>query len=357
MLLAREKSTVPGVIERLVAMQAQLPRPPYIGLWSRMAGFRRDDLTRLVLQRKVVRATSLRGTLHLMTAKDFRAMRAAIQPALTRGALAILKGRTKGIDIERVVEFARTFFAKAPATFEEVRDALAARHPKADVAHVRAMAYLVRTHLPLVQVPDDSAWGFPTSTNFALAESWLGEPLAKDSGPQPLVLRYLAAFGPATPADMQAWSGFPAPMVREAFAALAPKLIALPGERGRELFDLPKAPRPGEDTEAPVRFLPEFDNLLLSHAVRKRVIADAHRRAVYLPGLRVASTLLVDGFVAGTWAIEGNKDAATLTVQPFGALAKGVRDAVGEEGEKLVRFVEEGVARVAVRWVGRGRSA
>ena len=204
------------------------------------------------------------------------------------------------------------------------------------------MAYMVRLHLPLVQVPEKVGWGYPTSASFTLAESWLGAALSEDASAEPLVLRYLAAYGPATPSDMQTWSGLPPQIVRDAFAALKGKLVTLRGERGRELFDLPKAPRPSEDTRAPVRFLPEFDNLVLSHADRRRFVADADRRFVYLPGLRVAATLLVDGFVAGTWTIERKKNDATLVVEPFSPLTKQVREDLAKEGEALLRFIEEG---------------
>jgi hypothetical protein len=347
MLLVREKTTVPRVIERLVALQAQWPRPPFLGLWSRMKDFRRQDLTRLLVARRVVRATSLRATLHLMTAKDYVSLRAAIQPALTQGSLRVLQARVKGLDLERLVATARAFFEEEPRTFEELRDFLVKGHPKGDI---RAMAYFARTHLPLVQGPSASDWGFAGVADFAVAESWLGKPLARGPSPGPLVLRYLAAFGPATPSDAQAWSGLPAPSVRDAFTALRPRLIAVRGERGRELFDLPKAPRPPEDAPAPVRFLPEFDNLLHSHVERRRFLADRHRRFVFLPALRDASTFLVDGFVAGTWKIERKKETATFVIEPFSAPAKGAREALAKEGEALARFVESEAREVEIRF-------
>jgi winged helix DNA-binding protein len=347
MLLAREPTTALRVIERLVALQAQLPRPPFLGIWSRAAGFRREHLVRLIEERKVVRATSLRGTLHLMTRRDYLGLRAALQPALSHGALAMLRTRARSIDVERLLDVARQFFEPGPRPFEELRTVLARRHPDADI---RAMAYLVRLHLPLVQVPAKATWGYASSPHFALAESWLGAPLAPDAGRERLVLRYLTAFGPATPADVQTWSGLPLPLVREAFEALRPKLAALPGERGRELLDLPRAPRPDQDAGAPVRFLPEFDNLLLSHADRRRFMADAHRKAVFLPGLRVAATFLADGFVAGTWSIERRKDAATLTVQPFATLPQETRAALAREGETLARFIEADAPKLELRF-------
>jgi hypothetical protein len=346
MLLARERVPVPRAIERLVALQAQWPRPPFVGLWTRVEGFRREDLGRLLHARRVVRATGLRGTLHLMTARDYLAMRAALQPALAIGARSALRTRAAGIEVARLAEFGRSFFGERPRPFEAFRDALAERHPGGDV---RAMAYLVRMHLPLVQVPTQTAWGYPASADFAPAETWLGRRLGADADPEPLALRYLAAFGPATAGDLQTWSGLPGPAARAALEALAPRLVRLRGERGRELLDLPKAPLPSEDAAAPVRLLPEFDNLLLAHSDRRRFVPDEHRRRVFLPGLRVAPTFLVDGFVAGTWSAARAKDAATLTLEPFAALARGVREPLAREAEALIRFLEPEARRWTVR--------
>ncbi|HVG64277.1 MAG TPA: winged helix DNA-binding domain-containing protein, partial [Hyalangium sp.] len=291
MLLTREKITAVRAIERLVGMQAQLARPPFVGLWTRLEKFKREDLIQLVQRRKVVRGSLMRGTLHLMSTKDYVQLRAAVQPALTAGMQSILRDRSQDLDIDRLVAEGRKYFDEEPRTFEELRDHLRKRFPKGDE---RAMAYAVRMHLPLIQVPTDTEWGYPGAADFAVAESWLGEPLGSDMSPYALILRYLAAFGPATVSDAQTWSGLHA--LKLPFEELRPKLQTFQDERGRELFDLPKAPRPPEDTPAPVRFLPEYDNLILSHDDRTRFVAKEHRAAVFLPNLRVISTFLVDGF-------------------------------------------------------------
>jgi hypothetical protein len=336
MLLAREKITALRAIERLVGLQAQLARPPFTGLWTRLAKFKREDLIRLVLGRKVVRATLMRGTLHLMSAKDYVSLRAALQPALSAGMQSILRDRSQGLDIGRLVAAGRRYFDEEPRTFDELRDLLRKKFPKGDE---RAMAYAVRMHLPLIQVPTEAEWGYPGAADFAVAESWLGEPIGTDASPHALILRYLAAFGPATVSDAQTWSGLHA--LKLPFEELRPKLETFRDERGRELFDLPKAPRPPEDTPAPVRFLPEYDNLILSHDDRTRFVAQEHRAAVFLPNLRVISTFLVDGFVAGTWKVERKKDMATLVIMPFATLPKRVRDELADEGDRLVRFIED----------------
>jgi len=344
MLLAREKISALGAIERLVAMQAQLARPPYVGLWTRVQGFKRDDLTKLFTSRKAVRGTHLRGTLHVMSAKDFARLRGAIQPALTAGVQAILRDRMKGFDVDAVMAAARQVFAKGPTGFEPVRQHLIKNFPKGDE---RAMGYAARLRVPLLQVPDESRWGYASAADFTLAEKWLGGTLSSDESPDELLLRYLAAFGPATVTDAQTWSGLA--RLRDAFERLRPKLVTFRDERGRELFDLPKAPRPDEDVEVPVRFLPEFDNILLGHDDRTRIVADAHRKLVYLPGLRVAATLLVDGYVSGTWSMETKKGVTTIVIQPFTKLAKATWDEAEKEGASLARFMEPDAKDIAVR--------
>jgi len=336
MLLRRERGTVAAVVSRLVAMQAQLARPPFVGLWTRTEGFRRADLHAALVARKLVRVTSLRGTLHLMTAADFVGLRGAIQPALDKGLQSILKDRLETFDAAAVTAETRTFFGKAPATFDALRIHFKKKYPKGDE---RAMAYAMRLTLPLVQVPADTAWSFPAAADFALADEWLGKPVPTAIQPAAtLILRYLAAFGPATPADAQTWSALGG--LREAFEALRPKLVTFRDERKHELFDLPDAPRPSGDTPAPVRFLPEFDNLLLSHDDRTRVIADAHRSRVFSKNLQVKAAFLVDGLVAGTWKAERKKKAATLTIEPFAAVPKKITGALEEEGDALLQFLE-----------------
>jgi hypothetical protein len=349
MLLAREKATALDAIERLAGLQAQLARPPFIGLWSRLEGFSREGLTPLLERREVVRATMMRGTLHLMSARDYVRLRAAMQPMLSEGMRSILRGRTDPFDIDELVAEARRYFEEEPRTFEELRDHLLALHPGGDE---RAMGYAVRMHLPLVQVPTNTAWGYPGSADFAAAEAWLGEPIRKDDSTHALVLRYLAAFGPATSADAQAWSGRKG--LKGVFEELRPKLCTFMDEQGRQLFDLPDAPRPPEDTPAPARFIPEYDNLVLSHADRTRIVADEHRPRIATPNLRILPTFLVDGFVAGTWKIERKRASATLSIEPFGALSKGAREELAREGEALVRFVEEEAGAFEVRFVKEG---
>jgi hypothetical protein len=343
LLLARSPLSPVEAVHRLFAMQAQLARPPFIGLWSRLEGFERDQLIRAVHARELVRATHLRATLHLMTAADFQAYRATIQPVLDAGFQGILKTlqKQRGAsipDLGPLVEAARLAFEARPRPFEPMRQALLEQFPDADD---RAMGYAVRTQLPLVQVPTDAEWGWPGTADFATARSWLGAPVTATPDVSGLVRRYLAAFGPATPKDMQIWSGLPAASLKPVFEAMRGELVTFKDPRGRELFDLPDAPRPAEDTPAPVRFMPDFDNLVLSHDDRTRIGTDDHRARIYAKGnLRVFPFFLVDGFVAGTWKVEKKKGTATLTVTPFEPLDKATRSAIADEGEMLARFSE-----------------
>ncbi len=348
LLLAREKITPLRAIERLVGLQAQEARPPFIGLWTRLEAFERAHLAKLLHARKVVRATTMRGTIHLMSAKDFLAFRPTIQPALTAGMLSVLRDRAKQLDLEGLVSMSREFFDERHRTFDDLRKYITAKKLNGDV---RAMAYAVRTHLPLVQVPTDDSWAFPTAADFAVADTWLGVKMDIPKTPRPvadaeteaLILRYLAAFGPATPADAQAWSGLK--NLAEHFERLKKKLRVFKDERGRELYDLPKAPRPSEDTPAPIRLLPEYDNLVLSHVDRTRIIADKHRPVLVTKNLRVRATFLIDGFAAGTWKVDRAKTAAKLTLDPFESLPKAARGLVLEEAGRLLQFVEPDAAR------------
>lgn len=211
------------------------------------------------------------------------------------------------------------------------------------------MAYTVRLRLPLVAVPGDGRWGQRSATDFAVAETFLGKPVGARADLRPLVRRYLAAFGPATPADAQVWSGVG--RLKEVFEALRPDLVALRDERGRELFDLPDAPRPPEDAPAPVRLLPEFDNLMLSHADRSRVIAEDHRRTLASKNGMTPATILVDGLVAGTWRVERRGRVAALVLTPFRPFQRRVRAEVEAEAEPLLRLVEEDAQVFEIRVV------
>lgn len=323
MLLQRQKIKPLAVIERLAGLQAQLARPPFIGLWSRIEGFRREELLRLIERGDVVRATWIRATIHLLSRRDYIKFRSTIQAALSGGMPVLRKG--EAFDEAALLAIGREFFAE-PRTFDEFRKFLLQRDPKCDE---RTTAYAVRLHLPMTIDRAEGRWGYTSASKFRVAE-----PVDADKRIEELVLRYLGAFGPASVNDMQIWSAMR--NLRAVFDAMRSKLVTFRDERGKELFDLPKAPRPDEDVEAPVRFLPDYDNLTLAYADRSRVIADDHRKHMFTKNLGVLPVFLVDGVVSGTWKIEKKK----VMLNPFLKLTKKVRAELDEEGHRLVQFVE-----------------
>ncbi len=333
LLAGRSPLGVVDAVRQLAGLQAQEARPPAVGLWSRLAGFRRADLRDALHARQLVRATGVRGTLHLSTAADYIDARAPLLPMLTDG-LRALGERGAGLDLAGTIAAARRHLAAGPLTFAQLRPRLVADFPG---VNDRALGYAARLLVPLVLVPTADEWSFPATAAFALADEWLGREIRSDAGTGDLIRRYLAAFGPASVADFQAWSGLS--RMKAAFEALRTELVTFAGPRGRELFDLADAPRPGEEEPIPVRLLPEFDNVLLAHDDRSRIVADEHRGQVVTRNLRVNAVFLVDGVAAGVWSVERKRTTATLTLRPFAPLPARVRTAVVAEAEAALAFI------------------
>ena len=343
MLLRRRKLSAVGAIEHLVGMQAQAPSPPYFGLWTRLEGFRPDELARMIADRHAVRIALMRNTVHLVSARDCRALRPLMQPVLDRTLYASRANRANldGVDIEALVAAGRALLEERPRTAKELGELLQDQWPERDSA---SLARAIRHLVPLVQVPPRGVWGKSGPAAHTTAEAWLGGPLDPTPSLEEMVLRYLGAFGPATVKDVQTWSGLT--RLGEVIERLRPRLLTFLDERGKELFDLPEASRPDPDTPAPPRFLPEFDNLILSHADRTRVIAEEYRKAIASKNGMVPAAFLVDGFVQGTWKTERSRDRATLEIEPFEPLARKSRDALTEEGERLIRFTGAGAFEI-----------
>ena len=334
LLLERAPLGAEEAVGRLGGLQAQEPRPPFVALWSRLEGPVHDDLGRAIAERRVVRGMAMRATLHLQTAADHLATRAALEPVMARAA-KVLGDRAAGLEPEAVLAEARAYLEAGPHTFTETRDHLSERFPG---VNPRALGYTARTGLPLVMVPGDGRWSYPADAPFTTTETWLGASPDPSAGPEALVLRHLAAFGPASAADVQAWSGLTG--VAAVLKGLAPELAVFRDEAGRTLYDLPGAPRPDADTPAPARFLPDFDSLVLAHADRTRVLAEEHRPHLVTRNLRVRATFLWDGEVAGTWTVERARRSAVLRATPFARLPRGATAALRDEAERLVRFVD-----------------
>jgi Winged helix DNA-binding domain len=324
-----------AAVPHLVGLQAQEPMDPYLGLWSRLDPFDPDALAQLLRDRQVVRTVVMRATVHLVTADDCLELRPLVQPVLDQ-ELARHRGvapAIEGVDLAPVLRVARECLAE-PRSGRELRQILAEHFPYLDAT---ALAYVCRNLLTLVQVPPRGLWGQSGQVRSVTAESWLGRPLASRPSIDAMVLRYLAAFGPATPGDVSAWSRLTG--MREVVERLQPQLQTFRDERGRDLYDLPDAPRPDPATPAPPRFLPEYDNVVLSHADRSRFVSDDNRRRVSAASPPVHGSVLYDGMLHATWSMVRSEDGtATLTIRSL-KLTKRAASAVIAEGRRMLKFL------------------
>lgn len=337
LLLRRSPMSAKDAVGHLVGLQAQNTKPPYYQLLARLEGFDPAELSGLMESREVVRIVTLRSTIHTHTADDALTLRPLVQPARDR-ELKMFRNGLVGVDPDRLAALGRELVEERPRTPKEIREALLAEWPDADP---QALTVAARCVLPLVQVTPRGLWGRSGQVALTTAEHWLGRPAEPTPTPDATVLRYLGAFGPASVKDMQMWAGLT--RLREAFERLRPQLITFRDENGVELFDLPDAPRPDADTPAPPRFLPEFDNVLLGHADRTRVIPPQYRGRNG-NGNQAYGTVLVDGFLAAIWRFgapgtqSGGKPGGEgiVTVQALGKLSRAERDAVTEEGLRML---------------------
>ena len=336
MLLDRVDLPALRAIERLAGMQAQAPLSPYVGLWTRLRGFEAEELADLMRRRKLVRASLMRVTVHLVSARDALAWRPILQRVAEGGWRGSQWSKQIGTaHAEDVLKAARELIDVDAVGRTELGKLLAQRFPDADAyALGGTVMYLQAT----VQATPRGVWGEGGTTKFRSIQSWLGHELEVRPSVDDLVLRCIGALGPMSVRDVQAWCGLT--RLAEVVDRLGSRLRAFRDEDGVELYDRPRAPRPDPDTPAPVRFLPEFDNLLLSHADRRRVNPD--RRPVPLfpgNGSRLG-TFLVDGLHAGQWAIraQSQPDRAVLELEPFGRLTRAERHALEAEGLDLLAF-------------------
>lgn len=322
------------MIEHLVGMQGQNPHDPYFALWSRVDGFQPAELSSLLESRLAVRAQLLRSTIHLVTARDFLAIRPIVESVLERtfGSTAFARD-VAGVDLQALFRLARALFEERPRTRAELGPLLGEKWPGRPVGSLaQAATYL----LPVVQVTPRGTWQRSASAAWTTVESWLGSPLDPAEQPDGLILRYLAAFGPAAQKDMRVWSGLSG--LAAVVARLRPQLRTFRDENGVELFDLPEAPRPDPDIPVPPRFLPEYDNLLLSHSDRSRFFDGR-----VIPQGWVGN-LLVDGMFSGSWRIKRTKQQTRLEIEPGKTLPIAESREVETEGDRLLAFTDPGVA-------------
>ncbi|MFF5207694.1 winged helix DNA-binding domain-containing protein [Streptosporangium sp. NPDC000396] len=345
LLLTRARLPALDAIRHLYGMQAQAPNPPYIGLWTRLADFGHEDLARLLRERSVVRLALMRSTIHLVTAEDCLALRPLLQPMLLQSLRGGPGRNLAGLDLDELAAAGRALVDERPLTFRELGERLRERWPE----HASAdLVNGVRNTVALVQVPPRGIWGVGGQSSHTSAEAWLARPLDERPSLEEMIRRYLAAYGPATVMDIQQWSG----MTRLGEVARGMGLRVFATEDGAELLDLPEASRPDPDTPAPVRYLSEFDNMLLSFAerTRTRIMADEYRGRVFTVNGIIKATVLVDGFVRGMWKVARKKGEAVLEVELFQPVPAGERAALEQEGMRLLEFVDSSAGVREVRF-------
>ncbi len=335
-LIERQDATALEAIEHLVGMQAQSPLAPYVGLWTRLNGFEPGELARLIEDREAVRGSMMRATIHLMSSRDFLAFRPLIQPRLEREVFQNMtygRHRLEGLDIDAVLKAGVERMTEGPATAVQLREHLAPLWPDREPA---ALAHAVRCLLPTIQTPPRGIWGKGGNPAMSTADLWLGSPVATDPSPDDLVRRYLAAYGPASVADAQNWSGLT--RLSEVFDRLDLRTYT-DAESGRTLYDLPDIDLPDEDIEVPVRFLPEYDNLLLSHADRTRWIDTATRQSLTLQEVLTRGSTLHNGQATALWKLTKNtKTQAILEIEPITKLSRTARTQIESEATTLLTF-------------------
>ena len=334
LLLRRHRVSVTRAIDRTAGLQAQWPPSPYLGLWSRVEGFRPDDLVRAIQRRQVVKATLMRTTLHLVTARDYLAYAGIYRASRIRALQRQLEALGEDADFADHGERLAAFAAEKPRSRPELLALLGRPKLRIEDRMPWLVWYGLSAHAGLVSGPESSVWRSHTAGGtFVPARTWLGaDGAAGDAAAAHLVRKYLAAFGPASRADVSKWTGMARSVVDRGFAGL--NLRRFRDELGRDLVDLPRAPLPPPETPAPARLLPRFDNLVLSHDDRRRVLSDEHRAAV-IEGGEVRATFLVDGFVAGMWSLDDGR----VQLEPFAPLPRRPRREVADEAARLKAFV------------------
>jgi hypothetical protein len=342
-LLARKRVSIPKMIEQVGGLQTQEPRDAFISLWSRISNFNPEKLREAAERREIVRGSYMRCTLHTVSAEDFRKFRLTLSPVIERDA-ANWRPHYVGLDIPTVRKAVEEILSDdEPRSGREIGKQLHKQFPELDLD---GLVNCARIHVPVVMTPADARWHYSRPPKLMLAERWLGGELSNEQASE-LMLRGLAAIGPASTSDLRTWSGMPG--VRETIEPLRPQLKVFRDEAGREMFDLPEAPRPRPDTPAPVRFLGEFDNTLLSHADRERIVdaEDAKRFNLAKNGRREL-TVLIDGRVRASWRLTRTKQEARIVVSPFRKESKPTIDEVSAEAERLLRFLEADAAEFVV---------
>jgi winged helix DNA-binding protein len=328
LLLERSSLPLTDALEQVAGLQTQYAPSAYVGLWSRLRDFRRDQLTGALEERRAVQATLLRATIHVVSAADYPPLTEAVRHARREGWLRAARGALQGVDMEAAAALVRERLAGGPARQAELAGLLGA------AGFPRVAWTGLGLWLDMVRVPPSGTWERRRADLYGLAEDWLGPwKVAEADGLEHLVRRYLAGFGPASLGDLGSWAGLPLTPLRPVLERVGTRRFR--DERGGELFDLPDAPLPDADTPAPVRFLPTWDANLLVHARRTQLLPERYRERIF--NVRTPHsfpTFLVDGAVAGTWRHRDGR----VELSPFEPLPAGTRRELEEEAERLAAF-------------------
>ncbi|MEU8594079.1 winged helix DNA-binding domain-containing protein [Streptomyces globisporus] len=334
LLLRRSPMSSKGAVTHLVGLQAQNTKPPYFQLYARLADFDPEELSALMESREAVRTVSLRSTLHTHTADDALTLVPLVRAPRDRELKGFRRG-LEGVDLDRLAAVTEEFVEERPRPPGELREELLTHWPDADPL---ALSVAARCLLPLVQVTPRGLWGRSGQVALTTVEHWLGRSAAPAPKLDDTVLRYLGAFGPASVMDFQSWAGLT--RTKEVFERLRPRLLTFRDERGVELFDLPDAPRPDPETPAPPRFLPEFDNVLLGHADRTRVIPEVNKGRNG-KGNQTYGSVLVDGFLDALWRVDREGGTAILTVQALGKPTRAQHTEITEEAAGMLTVMTD----------------
>lgn len=348
LLLERSPLRPHDALRTLAGLQAQAPLAPHVGLWSRLRDYRPAALDELYDTRRVLRANLMRATVHLVTTEDALHWQTLCAPVSASAVQAAFGKRLTGVDLEALTDSAARLLAADPLTTAELGAQLAEGFPGHEAD---ALAYGARGRLALVHVPPRGKWNASAPTRQSTYAAYLDREPDQGTTADGMFLRYLAAFGPASVQDAQAWSGLR--RLSEVAARLLPELVVFQDEAGRTLYDLPHAPRPSEFVAAPVRFLPEYDNVYFGYADRTRFVPDRRKPPIPPGNGARTGTVLVDGEWRATWRIALPRKAdgvAVLTVTRLRKLTSAEEEGIEREGTGLARFIaSEGSSEAAVR--------
>lgn len=328
-LLEQSRQSLTRTLERIAGLQTQYAPSGYLGLWSRLEDFRRPALTKSLEQKRVIQASLMRVTIHMVSARDYVLFAAGIRGASRKWWLNIQRHALEADDMKKVAALLRKHLEKGPLRRAELVKLLT------NAGFPRLAWSGAGLWLDMIRVPPSGTWERRRADLYGLAEGWVG-PLnaaTEDEGLEHLLTRYLRGFGPASLNDAANWAGLPVTKLRPVMERQ--RLRRFRDEQGNELLDLPRAPLPDPDTPAPVRFLPTWDATLLVHARRTQILPEQYRKLVFhTKNPQSVPTFLVDGAVAGTWRHEGGR----VELNPFASLSRSTMRELNEEAERLAAF-------------------